>query len=79
MRMVTGLRYQLLFAFDTALVADSEKLCRLVSEFGRICERRKLRVNVGKSKVMRCSRYGNGDRMNVILNGEPLEEVDCFM
>ena len=27
---------------------------------------------------MRCSRYGNGDRMNVILNGESLEEVDCF-
>ena len=27
---------------------------------------------VGKSKVMRCSRYGNGDRMHVILNGEPL-------
>ena len=32
----------------------------------------------GKSKVMRCSRYGNWDRMHVILNGEPLEEVDCF-
>ena len=60
-------------------MADSEeKLCRLVSEFGRVCERRKLRVNVGKSKIMRCSRYGNGHRMHVILNGEPLEEVDCF-
>ena len=47
-------------------------------KFGKVCERRKLRVNVGKSKVMRCSRYGNGDRMHVILNGEPLEEVDCF-
>ena len=35
-------------------------------------------MNVGKSKLMRCSRYGNGDRMHVILNGEPLEEVDCF-
>ena len=70
---------QLLFADDIAPVADSEeKLCRLVSEFGRACERRKLRVNVGKSKVMRCSRYGNGDRMHVILNGEPLEEVDYF-
>ena len=33
---------QLLFADDTALVADSEdKLFRLVSEFGRVCERRK--------------------------------------
>ena len=31
-------------------------------------------MNVGKSKVMRCSRYGKGDRMHVILNGE----VDCF-
>ena len=70
---------QLLFADDTAIVADSgEKLCRLVSEFGRVRERRKLRVNVGKSKVMRCSRYGNGDRMLVMLNGEHLEEVDCF-
>ena len=43
---------QLLFADDTAVVADSvEKLCRLVSEFGSVCERRKMRVNVGKSKV----------------------------
>ena len=34
---------QLLFTDDTALVADSEnKLYRLVSEFGRVCERRKL-------------------------------------
>ena len=47
-------------------------------EFGRVCERKKLKVNVGKSKVMRCSRYGNGDRIHVILKGEPLEEVDYF-
>ena len=52
---------ELLFADDTALEADSEeKLCRLVSEFGRVCERTKLKVNVGKSKVMRCSRYDMG-------------------
>ena len=70
---------QLLFADDTALVAESQdKLCRLVSEFGRVCERRKLRVNVCKRKVMRCSRYGIGGRMHVILDGEPLVEVDCF-
>ena len=60
---------KLLFADDTALVAASgEKLYRLVSEFGRICER-KLRVNVGKNRVSRCSRYGNMGRMHVILNG----------
>ena len=49
-----------------------------MSEFVRKCEIKKLRVNAGKSKVMRCSRYGNGGRMHVVLNGEPLEEVDCF-
>ena len=33
---------QLLFADDTVVVADSEiKLCQLVTEFGRVCERRK--------------------------------------
>ena len=69
---------QLLFVDDTAQVANSEKLCRLVSEYGRVCEISKLRVNVGKSKVMRCSKYGNGGRMHVILNGKPLEAVDCF-
>ena len=35
-------------------------------------------MNVGKSKVMRCSRLGNGDRMHVILNSEPFEDVDCI-
>ena len=82
MQSANGSRFeinQLFFADDTSLVADSEeKLDRLVSEFGRVCERRKLRVNVGKSKVVRYSRYGNGGRMHVILNSEPFEEVECF-
>ena len=52
---------QLLFADDTAPgAASEEQLCRQVSEFGRVSKRRQLRVNVGKSKIMRCSRYGNG-------------------
>ena len=60
-------------------MADSEeKLCRLVNEFGRVLKRRQLIVNVGKSKVMRCSRYRNEGQMYAILNGKPLEEVDCF-
>ena len=68
---------QLLFADDTVVVADSErKLCQLVTEFGRVCERRKLRVNVGK--VMRCTRSEDGARLNVMLNGEALEVVDQF-
>ena len=55
-----------------------KKLCQLVTEFGRVCERRKLRVNVDKSKVMRCTRNEDGARLNVMLNGEALEEVDQF-
>ena len=70
---------QLLFADDTVVVADSErKLFRLVTEFERVCERRKLRVNVSKSKVMRCTRSEDVARLNVMLNGEVLEEVDHF-
>ena len=38
---------QVLFADDTALVADSEgMLQQLVTEFDRVCKRRKLKVNV---------------------------------
>ena len=49
-----------------------------MSEFGRVCERKKLRVNVGKSKFMKCSKYGNGGRLQWGLNIEPLEEVDML-
>ena len=70
---------QLLFANDTAPAADSEaQLLSLVCEFGIGCKRRKFRMNLGKSKVMRCSRYVNVGRMDVRLNGELLEEVYCF-
>ena len=52
---------KLLFADDTVVVADSERqLCQLVTEFGKVCERRKLRVNVGKSKIMRRTRNEDG-------------------
>ena len=70
---------QLLFADDTALVAGSEEgLRELVTEFGRVCDRRKLKVNVGKSKVMRCTRGEDGRELKVSLKGERLEEVDSF-
>ncbi len=42
-----------LFADDTVLLADSDrKLQRVVHEFYRVCVRKKLRVNAGKSMVM---------------------------
>ena len=70
---------QVLFADDTALVADTEEaLQQLVTEFGRVCERRKLKVNVGKSKVMRCTRRDVVGELRVNLGGERLEEVGSF-
>ena len=36
---------QLLFAGDAALVADTEKFGSLVKEFGRMCKKRKIKVN----------------------------------
>ncbi len=46
--VVTGL-----YADDTVLLAESEgMLQRIVHEFDRVCKRRKLKVNAGKSKVM---------------------------
>ena len=35
-------------------------------------------MNVGKSKVMRCTRNEDSARLNVMLNREALEEVDQF-
>ena len=58
------------------MIDSDYKLCRLVSEFGRECERTSLRVNIGKSKVTNCSREEKGGRMHVRLNVEPFEEVD---
>ena len=69
---------QCLFADDTVLMADSEeKLQNVVNEFGVVCHKRKLKVNVGKSKVMKVSREGL-QHINVSLNGERLEEKNVF-
>ncbi len=42
-----------MYADDTELLAESEgMLQRIVDEFDRVCKRRKLKVNSGKSRVM---------------------------
>merc|ERR1711875_161267 len=70
---------QLLFADDTALVAESaEQLQCLVSEFGRVCERRKLRVNVDKSEVMVVGENVDVSLLDIMLNGKRMEAVDSF-
>lgn len=69
---------KLLYADDTVLIADSEEsLQRLVNVFGEVCWRRKLQVNVAKSKVMVMSR-GGAVGMNVHMNGERMEQAECF-
>ncbi len=43
------------------------------------CSGRKLSVNVGKSKIMRCAGEGGGDRLDVRLDGEMLGEVESSL
>ncbi len=50
----------ILFADDTVLIAENESdLQNLVSLFDSVCKRRKLKVNVNKSKVMLCEQSRN--------------------
>ena len=61
------------------VVAESaEQLQCLVSEFGRVCKRRKLRVNVDKSKVMSVEVNVGPSMLNIVLNGERMEVVNSF-
>ena len=69
----------LMFADDTVLIGDSEeKLERLVHEFERVCGRRKLKVNVTKSKTMKIGKNVEENEMNVHLNNRRMDEVDTY-
>ena len=68
----------MLFADDTALVADSQdKLQRMLDSFGRVCGRRKLVVNVTKSKMVVYT-SGMSVQQQFMLGGDVLDEVDSF-
>jgi len=70
---------QLLFADDTALMAESaEQLQCLDSEFGRVCKQRKLKINENKSKVICIERNEEPTHLNITLNGERIEVVNSF-
>ena len=65
----------LMFANDTALVADSvERLQELA--LGYVCKRRKLKVDPSKSKVMRIGGHSEENTRNASLNGRGLEEAE---
>ncbi len=71
----------LLFADDTALMTFFLQvwLKYLIEESGRVCARRKLRVNESMSKVMKFTKTVDDRKMNVAPNGKWFEEVECFM
>ena len=70
---------QMLFADDTALDANSsEKLRRMIGSFARLCTRRKLKVNVGKSKVVVYERGLEGCEP-IRCGTEELEEVNSCL
>ena len=47
------------------LLGDSkENIHRLLNELDKVCERRKLKVNVSKSKVMVCGKSQRGEQLN---------------
>ncbi|KAK3896274.1 hypothetical protein Pcinc_000018 [Petrolisthes cinctipes] len=82
------------FADDTVLMAESEReLQRVVDEFQSVYKRRKLKVNVGKSKVMVFEKtktevidfatpyrvaVPTGTECEITLGGERMEEVREF-
>jgi len=68
----------LLFADDTVLIAESsEQLQRFVNEFVTVCNRRGLKLNVAKSKVMEARDGAIGD-IAISMKGEIMEEVKDF-
>ena len=59
----------LIFGDDAVLLADSEKkLERLVQEFERVCQRRKLMLKEAKSKIMKIGKNGEENGVNINLN-----------
>ena len=46
-------------------------------EFGRICERRKLKINVWKSKVVKFNLHGEQEPLIVRLLLEEMGEFNC--
>ena len=68
-----------MFADGTVLLGDDEKkLQRLVNEFARVCKKRTLTVNVEKNKVIKVSKTGDQNELNISLDGRRMEEVKTY-
>ena len=69
----------LMFADDTVVLGGSEeKLERLVQEFGRVCQRRKLSVNETKGEVMKIGNNVEENGLTISLNNRRMEEVETY-
>ena len=65
---------QLLYADDTMLLGYSkENIQRLLNEFDNAFQRRKLEVNVDKSKMLVSGKSLRGERLKLSLKGESKE------
>ena len=61
------------------MVAETrEHLQHIVSEFERACDGTGLKINVGKSKVLKIKKDQMGSCKKVRVNGEEIQEVDKF-
>ena len=68
-----------MFADDTVLLGGSEgKLEKLVQEFRRVCQSRKLSVNETKSKIMKTGKTDEENEAKISLNDRIMEEVETF-
>ena len=68
---------QVLHANDTVFSAESrEDLQYIVNEFGRMCDRMKLKITVDKSKVLVVKEDQRAKKMKE--NGDGMEEVVKF-
>jgi hypothetical protein len=66
------------FADDQGMVASSEKgLQRVMDGLNNAAKRYGMIINVKKTKVMKISKKGRG-RVNILINGEKVEQVDKF-
>ena len=66
----------LLFADDTVLLGGSEdSLQRLIVALNRVCEKRKLRINGKKSKVMRVGENGLMMDMGIMMEIVEVRQV----
>ena len=64
----------LLYADDTVLLEDSkENIQILLNEFDNVFQRRKLEVNIDKSKMLVSGKSLRGERLKLSLKGESKE------